>query len=203
MGHSTGCQDVMEYLVGKGSESRPKIDGGILQAGISDREAMHLTTEGLDETVKIVQDIVKEGKSEDVLPFSISNPFFSDTPITAYRFLSLATKGGDDDYFSTDLEDEVLEQGFGKIPEGTGFCVVLSGSDEYMGEDVDKKELIEKWLGFAKRAGAKVDGNSGVVEEATHNLKGCEEGVMRDLVERVVGFLKFVEEGVDTKTQHS
>lgn len=31
MGHSTGCQDVMEYVTGKGHDQRPPIDGAVLQ----------------------------------------------------------------------------------------------------------------------------------------------------------------------------
>jgi len=40
MGSSTGCQDVMEYLTGANAAKRPRIDGGILQAPVSDREAI-------------------------------------------------------------------------------------------------------------------------------------------------------------------
>ena len=40
MGHSTGCQDCMQYLTGTGADKRPHVDGAVLQAPVSDREAL-------------------------------------------------------------------------------------------------------------------------------------------------------------------
>jgi len=180
----------MEYLTGRGADEREKVQGGILQASVSDREAlagMSLDVEGVVEKVK---KIVAEGRGEDVLSFSISQDFYGTTGLTANRFLSLTAKGGDDDYFSTDLSDEELQKSFGNIPKDTAFCVLFSGSDEFVGKEVDRKGLVERWLGFARNAGANVDDeHSGVVEGATHNLRGDPDEVVKDLVGRVVGFL--------------
>lgn len=193
MGHSTGCQDVMEYLVGKGREDRPKIDGGILQAGVSDREALEEMDAEISFRLHVVRDLVEKGKGDEILSLELSQDFYGKTPVSADRFLSLADRGGSDDYFSTDLTDRVLEKSFGSMPEGTGFCILFSGADEYVGKAVDRKALVEKWLGFVRKAGGKVDGNSGVVEGASHNLKGNPEEVVNDLVGRVKGFLEGLE----------
>lgn len=193
MGHSTGCQDVMEYLTGEGKDEREKVDGGILQAGISDREA--ITSIGMDEeleeTIFKVQDLLKSGQdTDDILSLSLTKPFFSSTPLTASRFLSLTTPHGADDYFSTDLIDEDLQKSFGAIEKGTGLLVLFSGDDEYVGEDADREGLVERWLGFARRAGVMVDEGCGVLEGATHSLEESEEEVVRELCGRVKAFLK-------------
>lgn len=193
MGHSTGCQDVMEYLTGVDASEREVIDGGILQASVSDREALAFMFTTFDETVSKVQKIVDEGRGDEVLSSELSKDFYGSTPITANRMLSLSAKGGDDDYFSSDLSDEQLQQSFGSLPKGVKFAVLFSGEDEYVDEEVDKVALVERWLGFARKAGARVDEvNSGVLEEASHNLRGDPDEVVEDLVRRVVGFLEGV-----------
>jgi len=193
MGHSTGCQDIMEFLTGKGKDEREKVDGVVLQAGVSDREA--ITSIGLDEeleeSIEKVRNLLKDGTPPtDILPSELTSPFYSSTPLTASRFLSLVTKNGDDDYFSSDLSDSDLQKSFGALPRDVGLLVLLGSDDEYMGEDTDRKALVDRWCGFAKIAGAKVDEGCGVVEGATHNLKGCDDEVVQDLVGRVKGYLE-------------
>jgi len=189
MGHSTGCQDVLEYLVGSGASDRAKINGGILQGGVSDREALAEMSPNLEQTVEEVRKLVEEGKGEDALGMKFTQGIYGVAPVTARRFLSLASRGGDDDYFSSDLPDEALQKSLGSLPQDIGLCILVSGSDAYIPEKVDKEALLERWLGFARRSGAKVDGNSVVVEGASHSLNGDPEEVVQRLVKRVVGFL--------------
>ena len=59
MGHSTGCQDVMEYVVGKG-EYGGGIEGGVLQAGVSDRQGWDAIVEGDEELAECLKDYTRE-----------------------------------------------------------------------------------------------------------------------------------------------
>jgi hypothetical protein len=196
MGHSTGSQDTIEYLVGPGHASRAPIDGGILQAPGSDRETLvHLLPPDVyDSSVKVAQSCVDDGRADDVIPRS-AQPLLP-APISARRWLSLASPGhdGDDDYFSSDLSDAQLEATFGqvgKIGRGAKLAIIFSGADEYMPPSVDKEKVLERWIGFVEGGGGRVDRlTSGVVKDARHNLQGDPESVVNDLVERVLGFLE-------------
>jgi hypothetical protein len=53
MGHSTGCQDTIQYLLTKHSDT--PINGAILQAPCSDREA--LSREGLVQVAKLAKEV--------------------------------------------------------------------------------------------------------------------------------------------------
>ncbi|KAF2817734.1 DUF1749-domain-containing protein [Mytilinidion resinicola] len=200
MGHSTGCQDIMAYLSASGSKSRPKLDGAILQAGISDREALvsALPPDVYAESVKVAQEWVEQGKGADVLPLSVTTRVFG-SAVSADRWLSLTSpdKRGADDYFSSDLEDAQLEETFGKIGESkTPLLFLLGGSDEHMPPEVDKGALLERWARVVRDGGGVVDKEAGgVVEGASHNLDGDPEKVVGDLVGRVGAFLGRVERG--------
>lgn len=197
MGHSTGCQDVMEYLVGEGSKDRPKIDGGILQASVSDREAMLklMSTETYEYSVRIAREMIDEGRGEDILPKATNGGFFGD-PCSARRWLSLASPdgNGDDDYFSSDLCEEQLRRSFGSIGNSAVLSIIYSGNDEYVPDSVDKVALVKKWLGFVRDGGGDVmEEFSTVVAGASHNFMGNPKHVIDEMVQKVVGFVKWVE----------
>jgi hypothetical protein len=192
MGHSTGCQDVMEYLTGKGVADRAPIDGGIIQAAVSDREAILMSMKAgvYDESCKIAQAMVDAGKGDEILPGK-----FNPCPVTAKRWLSVASPNhdGDDDYFSSDLTDAQLMKSFGALPKKSPLCILLSGADEHVPKSIDKQGLVDRWIGFAKKGEGVVDGkNSGVIEGASHNLEKNSEDVVQDLVKRVLGFISWL-----------
>ncbi|KAJ9638800.1 hypothetical protein H2199_006660 [Coniosporium tulheliwenetii] len=197
MGHSTGCQDVMEYLVGEGRETRPQISGAILQAGISDREALvqHMPAELYRSSCSLAREWVLDGRGDEIIPKSATNNTLG-APVTAYRWLSLAAKGGDDDYFSSDLDDQQLKKTFGALKPETPVMFLLSGCDEHMPDFVDKDALIARWTSVIKEAGGAVDEeHGGVVEDAFHNLEGDPDEVVEDLIRRVNGFLMKIDSG--------
>ena len=184
----------MEYLVGPGYETRPPIDGGILQAPVSDREAIlkELDPQVYEESCKVAQDMVDAGDSEEIMSRKVTKGLFAPAPVSAYRWLSLASPNhnGDDDYFSSDLSDEQLKKTFGNLPARSPLCILFSGNDEYIPKSLDKGALIQKWTSFVKEGDGKVDEKqSGVVAGASHNLAGNPEEIVNDLVTRVVGFL--------------
>ena len=207
MGHSTGCQDVMHYLISPGVAERPKIDGAIMQASVSDREGilMMLSQESYDIGVEAARAYVRDGRGEDILPNNVTE-IFPRTPITARRWLSLASPGpehdGEDDFFSSDLSEERLRGTFGKIgTTGVPICFAFSGADEHVPGFVDKEELVAKWERIIREGEGVVDEASGVVRGARHNLakspdeRSSGDGGVQDLLTRVVGFAQRVENG--------
>lgn len=194
MGHSTGCQDVMQYLTGPGHESRPTINGGIIQAPASDRQSieMIMAPEVLKESCKVAKAMIDSGDGEEILSPKVTHGFLSPAPISARRWLSLTSPDhdGDDDYFSSDLSDEQLMQSFGTLPAATPLCVLLSGDDEYVPKSIDQGDSLRRWVEIAKRGKGKIDEeHSGVIEAATHDLGNNPEKIVSDLVRRVLGFL--------------
>ncbi|KAG9230682.1 hypothetical protein BJ875DRAFT_487724 [Amylocarpus encephaloides] len=195
MGHSTGCQDVLEYLTGEGRESRAPIDGGIIQAAVSDREALGIShdAETLAESCVVAQRMVDDGDEDEMMSSTDIDGAFP-CPVSAKRWLSLVSPNhdGDDDMFSSDLTDKQLMKTFGSLPASTPLCILLSGDDEFFSSNLgmDQKAILERWVGIVERGEGVVDvENSGVVEGATHNLLHNPEEVVEGLVRRVVGFL--------------
>jgi pimeloyl-ACP methyl ester carboxylesterase len=200
MGHSTGCQDCMEYTVGKGADQRPAVDGVILQAPVSDREALE---KELPEALKHEADqlalkMCRERHERDVMPIRLTEGAFGKIAITARRWVDVSSPGpnhnGADDYFSSDLSDERLSGTFGKLPSSTPLLILYSGSEENMPDSVDKEKLVQKWIGIVKAGGGTVDEDSAVVKGASHNLNGNPDEVTQDLVKRVVAFVGRINE---------
>lgn len=208
MGHSTGCQDAVEYLVGKGGVheegGRSGVDGVVLQGGVSDREAWADMLDN-DEAKKGVFDgivdkakrLVDEGRGKEIMPRE--GNFVAEelgAPMSAYRTHSLLAHGGDDDYFSSDLSDDVFRRSLGHIPKSTPVCFLLGSEDPHVPGFVDKEALLKRWTGIIRGEGGVVDDvHGGVVSGAHHNLEGDEDEVVADLVARVCGFVKGLEAG--------
>ncbi|EOA90325.1 hypothetical protein ACJQWK_07633 [Exserohilum turcicum] len=203
MGHSTGCQDIMEYVVGKGREKREPLDGVMLQGGVSDREAWEDFASGADDRKHALQDaiarakqLIDAGREKDILEPD-GNAVLKEMggPVNAYRAYSLLAKGGDDDYFSSDLSDEQLATTFGRIPRSTPVCFLLGSEDPYVPASIDRAALIQRWTRILREKGCVVDDeDGGVIPGAHHNLDDDPEHVVQDLVRRVCGFVTGLEE---------
>lgn len=197
MGHSTGSQDIMHYLLAAGE--RPRIDGGIMQGGISDREAidMLMIPELREESVRVARQYVRERRENDMLPDRLTSTMFP-ASISAKRWLSLVSPGpehaGEDDYFSSDLNDERLRKTFGRLGEKKTPIFILYGeNDPYVPPEVNKVDLVEKWKGHIRKGGGLVDEGSGVIPGMSHSVK--EMGASLDgMTGRVVGFLTKIED---------
>ncbi|KAG8631114.1 hypothetical protein KVT40_000254 [Elsinoe batatas] len=200
MGHSTGCQDALHYVSsstgssGEGPGERPRVQGIVLQAPVSDREAL---VEKMDPEVyarcnEIAQRFVEEGRQDDCLPVSVLGDVFERIGVTARRWLSLASPDGlgQDDMFSSDLPDERLGKTFGKIPQGTAMLFLYSGSDEHVPKHLKPTVFMGKWKTHAENAGAIVHPDSlKLLEGATHNLNGNPQHVVAELCTRMNRFL--------------
>lgn len=205
MGHSTGSQDVMHYLVSPETEKekeqggRPKIDGGILQSCVSDREGFVMTMPpgAYAKACAVASKMVEDGHGEDILPHDATDDYMGGV-ISARRWLSLASPGpkhaGQDDYFSSDLSDERLRATFGRMSlSGARISLLYGSEDQYVPAYVDKHALVPKWEGFIRESGGVVDEGSGILNGANHTLLDVRDEVMNDLVGRVVGFCGRVE----------
>ncbi|EME39569.1 hypothetical protein DOTSEDRAFT_75285 [Dothistroma septosporum NZE10] len=210
MGHSTGCQDCMEYTVGKHAEKRPKVDGVILQAPVSDRESLEdeLPQAHKHEADLLALKMIREGHDKDAMPNRLTKPIFGRLAVTAKRWVDVSSPGPDhsgaDDYFSSDLPIERLKATFGKLPASSPLLILFSGSDESVPSKVDKHKLVKTWIDNVKAGGGSVDDkNGGVVAGASHNYNGDPEGVVQNMVKRVLGFISRLDEesfAVDSKT---
>lgn len=196
LGHSTGCQDVLHYLIS--ADNPPGIDGGILQAPVSDREFMDffLSPSILDGCVNMAREYIEDGRGDDVLPIKMTGNLFQ-TPISANRWLSLASPGpdhaGQDDYFSSDFDIERMRRTFGKAGSTrTRLSLLCGGSDEYVPPSVDKHALIGKWLTHIKDGGGVIDDDAGIINGASHSLGEGGEPT-EDLQRRVLGFIDRLE----------
>lgn len=202
MGHSTGSQVCMEYLVGPWKKDdipqktldRPKVDGVMLQAGISDREGLsvEMSKEELQSSIDLAKQWLADGRGEDIVPATATKGVFGPSP-TARRWISLADIKGDDDYFSSDLEDEILDRTFGQVGRrGVPICIFLSGNDDNMPHFVDKEALIDRWKQAVLRSGGKVGEETGIVPGASHNLNLSNENVKTAFAKRVSSFVSSV-----------
>ncbi|EAQ93734.1 hypothetical protein CHGG_01969 [Chaetomium globosum CBS 148.51] len=103
MGASTGCQDCLEYT-DRNKYQTPPVDGYILTSPVSDRESivLFMSPEESAKSLQVAKDMIADGRKDEPMPKQ-HLPFVFTTPVTAYRWHSLAAKGGDEDYLSSDL----------------------------------------------------------------------------------------------------
>ncbi|KAA8643831.1 hypothetical protein EYZ11_008914 [Aspergillus tanneri] len=234
MGHSTGSQCVLHYLYRPNPHlntpafdeslenvQRMPLDGAIMQAPVSDREAIHwVLSEGIGgkspsevrEIYEKVEAMAKEAICSDssfdtLLPVSMTSQigYPANTPLSCRRFLSLVSPDSphqptEDDLFSSDLSDEHLKKTFGMIRQQGllkhKLMVLFSGADQSVPAWIDKEKLMARW-----RNAANQDGecqvwdpvHSAVVPGASHALSNDDQAEPRKfLVEKVMGYLKEV-----------
>ncbi|KAJ9165479.1 DUF1749-domain-containing protein [Coniochaeta hoffmannii] len=186
MGHSTGCQDCMEYVTKR--HDAPEVDGIILQGPVSGREGLVPLLEqderDYEASLAHAKRLVEEGKGDDeYMPRSLL-PVGWNNPVTAYRWLSLASVGGDDDYFSSDLPDERVAEIWGGIEAKV--LIVPSEKDEHVPRHIDVPKLVGRWTAACKPGVASK--LSGLIVGANHRVE-YPEG-QQWLAERVVRFLR-------------
>ncbi|SCU82670.1 LADA_0C07162g1_1 [Lachancea dasiensis] len=180
-GHSTGSQDTMHYLLNYGET----VEGGIMQGSASDREGFSQSVdpgewERLNARAKA---LVDRGQGAEILPYEYAKIMMG-TPITAYRWCSLALPGGDDDYFSSDLEPESLKSTFGKIQKP--FMIAYSEFDQFVPKFVDKPKLLSKWASCSDPTF--YSKHSGLIKGADHRVeqpaaRECLFGMVRNFLQ--------------------
>ncbi|CAN3371409.1 hypothetical protein DIURU_005119 [Diutina rugosa] len=184
-GHSTGSQDVLAYLIN--ADADEPIDGGILQGGVSDVEAMasfaELTHTDLQNLVKEVESTYPNLSTKEVLPPKFTKIAFS-TPISSARFVSIAKERGTEDFFSTYLTAEDHAKTFGKVKKP--LLVLYGEQDEYVDEKIDKNQVLGQ---FQQATDPQYwSPLSHVVPGASHKVES--ESAQKDLIDTVIKFVK-------------
>lgn len=230
MGHSTGSQCVTHYLSRPNPHTshpifdpelshikRVAIDGAIMQAPVSDREAMQLVLEGgighnspnkcravYEKMIAIAKEAARHDQTfDDLLPLSLTSQIYpANTPISCRRFLSLVSPGSpqspsEDDLFSSDLGDEQLAKTFGMIRKQgllrDKLMVLYSGADQSVPDWVDKDKLLSRWRNATDHDGqAQIWDQefTTIIPGASHALSNDDQaGPRMILVEKVLAFL--------------
>lgn len=234
MGHSTGSQCVMHYLSRPNPHTskppfdpdlehtvRMPLDGAIMQAPVSDREAVQwVLSEGIggktgdeirpiyEQMVTLAKETVAKGEAHDtMLPLWMTSHIYpANTAISCRRLLSLISPDspqspGEDDLFSSDLSDEQLQTTFGMIIErgllNHKLMVLFSGADQAVPEWVDKTKLLSKWKDITDHNGKYQiwdQEHSGIIPGASHALSNDDQAEPRQfLVKKVLGYLRSAE----------
>ncbi|KAG0645980.1 Fusarinine C esterase sidJ [Hyphodiscus hymeniophilus] len=233
MGHSTGSQAVLHYLHRPNPHisspvfdpylqhvTRPALDGAIMQAPVSDRQAiLQLLKEGFgdksasdmqavyDQIEALVKDAARTHTLFDtLLPLELTSQIYPGAPISCRRWMSLASPRSpqapsEDDLFSSDLSDEQLSETFGMIKSQgllkSKLVVLYSGADQSVPGHVDKEGLLRRWKNAADHGGKHHiwdDEHSGVIPGASHALSNDDQvEPRRNLVKRVLGYVHRLE----------
>ncbi|ODA81222.1 hypothetical protein RJ55_04186 [Drechmeria coniospora] len=180
-GHSTGCQDCMEYADYTTHQNMP-VDGFILQAPVSDRESIENACSDYHASLDVAKKWIAEGRGNDCLPSTDKVVCLLGAPISAYRLHSLCAQGGDDDYFSSDLDDETVSRFWKRFTKPV--LVLHSEKDEYVPARISQVMLNNRY----REAGPSVSQLSGLIPDTGHTVKG--EKARNWLAERVVAFLQ-------------
>ena len=147
LGSSTGTQDALWFA--KHSEAYKLIDGFILQAPISDRDIMA----EMDSTPRMLEEACKLRAAGR--PDALLSEKFEGAPITAYRYLSLAERLGDDDMFSVDLNTEELKSILPKVQVPIALC--YSAEDECVPNMEGLRETAKRLRAILEETSPKVD----------------------------------------------
>ncbi|KKK16468.1 hypothetical protein P175DRAFT_0465039 [Aspergillus ochraceoroseus IBT 24754] len=235
MGHSTGSQCVLHYLCRPNPHPgvplfdpdlehvrRPELDGAIMQAPVSDREAvLWCLAEGIGgkspaevrEVFEKVEELAKEADDrqknpcDTVLPIDMTRIIYpSNVPISARRLLSLISPESpqaprEDDLFSSDLGEEQLAKTFGVVQQRAllkhKLMVLISGADQSVPDWVDKRQVLEKFRNATTRNGENDiwdAEHSAIIPGASHALSNDDQAEPRKfLVEKVLGYLREAE----------
>eukprot|EP00053_Salpingoeca_punica_P026583 m.21036 g.21036 ORF g.21036 m.21036 type:complete len:165 (+) comp8862_c0_seq1:202-696(+) len=141
---------------------RARVQGAILQGAVSDREMLTMYDD-TPQRIEAATKLVETGRGKDCLPFEMS---LFGAAMSATRFLSLAVRGGQDDYFSSDLSDEELKTKLGPLNVPT--LVVFSEDDEAVPMWVDKQLLLKRMCAAMPKA-------TGQMLPGDHSLHGKSE----------------------------
>ncbi|RYO99624.1 hypothetical protein DL764_006765 [Monosporascus ibericus] len=162
IGHSTGCQDIMEYT-DPAHDGLSPVEGYILQGPVSDRGAisMEMGESKLDESIDAAKNIIATGKGYGRMPLEHLPASFQGTPISVFRC-------GEDNYFSPDLPDDVAAGFWERIDKP--ILILHSGQDEFVPKSVDKDALVKHWRtlcrpGIACELSGTIPGGNHRVEE--------------------------------------
>ncbi|WRT63145.1 uncharacterized protein IL334_000048 [Kwoniella shivajii] len=196
-GHSTGSQNIMHYVSNPIFQTPTaetdviKVDGGIMQAPVSDREFMKsFKMKEWFDVLPLAEQMIKDGKGEELMPKEFCDKAGFDgvsLPINACRLRSLIGTGGDDEYFSDDIPAEPestyahsLSDSFGSLSAPT---LALYAEEDIKYQEGDVIEKIKRWEEASK---GKLQWR--LLKNASHDVAQPE--AQKYLCEEVIGWLK-------------
>lgn len=156
-GHSTGANKACYYA---GNTNDPRVAGIVLAGPMSDRLSQHTDKKNYEENVKLVDDLIKNGRGEALITKA---HWF---PITADRARSLLAPNTNEDVFNYGDTKNVLPV-FHAIQAPV--LVVLSEHDETADRPVADIQKV-----FDAHAGAK-NYRSVIIPNTTHGYEGKEK----------------------------
>ena len=169
-----GSQDALFFL--RHSNMANKISAVILQGAVSDRDFIVLLPD-TPENLKEARELQQAGQAKTIL-----NRRYFGAPITASRFLSLATHLGDDDMFSLDLTEEELTPILSPVRVPVALC--FSAQDEYVPDLVGQRVFAERMVRVLKKTSPRVES---LYFNGDHALNKAED--YRPFVEYVTKFV--------------
>ncbi|KAK4212776.1 esterase lipase [Rhypophila decipiens] len=178
VGTSTGCQDVLSYAstLARKRGANTKVDGYVLLNPVSDREfaAFALPHDILEESIAAAKSMIDAGEGDEIIPRKLLPPVFS-SPVSAYRWWSLAAKGGDDDFFSSDMTDEEICKKFESVKNRP--IIFLPGEkDEMVPPTVDREALLDRWIAAVTRIDSAEGGGAASESWCKTDITRCLSG---------------------------
>jgi len=200
LGQSTGCQDTLHYVSAPTSNDylRPKVQGAILQAPLSDRDCLMVLKankdperkEPFEKCIRLISTILEEEHAAYLLPLSLTVPLLGRAPLCISRFLDLASPSSPDnprqeDFFSHDLKESRLKETFGQV--GTrqllehtkagqpSVLVLISESDEIVSKPATAHDLLRRWekaLASDPTHPVNLHRESKCINDGAHDLSG-------------------------------
>lgn len=166
VGHSTGCQKSLYYLSQKGKQKQAT--GVVLLCPVSDYSAITLfiTKQKLNKIVKVARKMIKEGKSNELIPFNVW-PHYHE----AQRFISLYTPESEEEIFpyASNKEPTTLTRII--IP----MLTIYAGKDEY--HDRPTKEIANWFRKNSKPNNLTIS----IVKNAPHNFNKHQPEVVKEI----------------------
>jgi pimeloyl-ACP methyl ester carboxylesterase len=200
LGQSTGCQDTLHYISAPNTNDalRPIVQGAILQAPLSDRDALMVFKVNKDPERKalfercmhLIATIPKDEHNTYLLPLAWTMPLFGRAPLCVSRFLDLASPSSpenprQEDFFSHDLHESRLNETFGQVgarqvlgqakAAQPSVLILISESDEVASQPVTAQDLLRRWeKALASDSAHSIDlhGESMCIKDATHDISG-------------------------------
>lgn len=162
---------------------------------MSDREYAVDTTPlaAFEETVAAAKAQSREGGGAFPLPWQALDIINEDQkykdPISADRWLSLVTKGGSEDFFSSDLDAAALQDIFKGLREsGVPVLFLMSGKDECVPKHVDLSALADRFVEATSTDSSKA--RREILPTAGHSVE--DQQGKEDFLRIVMDFVKAV-----------
>lgn len=175
------------------------MQGAILQAPLSDRDALTVFKVHKDAELKVlfekcmrlITTVPENEHKTHLLPLSWTMPLFGRAPLSVSRFLDLASPSSpenlrQEDFFSHDLLESRLNGTFGQVgarqvlarqtkAAQPSVLILISESDEVASQPATAQDLFQKWekaLASHSDRPVALHSESTCIKDANHDISG-------------------------------